>query len=57
MLASVNLKEVKMRAIHVTNEELYEFVKLYDLLRDMDFELTENQTNVFDKILSMEGKS
>ena len=30
MLASVNLKEVKMRAIHVTNEELYEFVKLYE---------------------------
>ena len=46
-----------MRAIHVTNDELYEFVKLYDTLRDMDFELTENQTNVFDKILSMEGNS
>ena len=46
-----------MRTIHVTNDELYEFVKLYDLLRDMDFELTEHQTNVFDKILSMEGKS
>ena len=55
MLASVNLKEVKMRTIHVTNDELYEFVKLYDLLRDMDFELTENQTNVFDKILSMDN--
>ena len=53
MLASVNLKEVKMRAIHVTNEELYEFVKLYDTLRDMDFELTENQTNVFDKVLTI----
>ena len=46
-----------MRTIHVTNDELYEFVKLYDLLRDMDFEFTENQTNVFDKILSMEGNS
>ena len=46
-----------MRTIHVTNDELYEFTKLYDLLRDMDFELTTNQTNVFDKILSMEGKS
>ena len=46
-----------MRTIHVTNDELYEFVKLYDLLRDMDFELSENQTNVFDKILSMEGNS
>jgi len=44
-----------MRTIHVTNDELYEFVKLYDTLRDMDFELTENQTNVFDKILSMDN--
>ena len=43
-----------MRTIHVTNDELYEFIKLYDILRDMDFELSENQTNVFDKILSME---
>ena len=49
--------ECNMRTIHVTNDELYEFVKLYDLLRDMDFELTPNQTNVFDKILTMEGKS
>ena len=46
-----------MRAIHVTNDELYEFIKLYDILRDMDFELTEKQTNVFDKILTMEDKS
>ena len=43
--------------IRVTNDELYEFIKLYDILRDMDFELTEHQTNVFDKILEMEGKS
>jgi len=49
--------EDKMRMIRVTNDELYEFVKLYDLLRDMDFELTENQTNVFDKILEMEVQS
>ena len=46
-----------MKTINVTNDELYEFVKLYDILRDMDFELTEKQTNVFDKILTMEGKS
>ena len=50
-------KEDKMRMIRVTNDELYEFVKLYDLLRDMDFELTQNQTNEFDKILSMEAQS
>ena len=46
-----------MRMIRVTNDELYEFVKLYDLLRDMDFELTPNHTNVFDKLLEMECKS
>ena len=46
-----------MKTINVTNDELYEFVKLYDILRDMDFELTENQTNVFDKILTKEGNS
>ena len=46
-----------MRTILVTNDELYEFVKLYDILRDMDFELTPNQTNVFDKILTKEGNS
>ena len=44
-----------MRAIHVTNDELYEFVKLYDILRDMDFELSPKQINVFDKILSMDN--
>jgi len=46
-----------MKTIDVTNDELYEFVKLYDILRDMDFELTTNQTNVFDKILTKEGNS
>jgi len=42
-----------MRMIRVTNEELYDFVKLYDLLRDMNIELTEHQTNVFDKVLTI----
>ena len=36
--------------IVVTFDERYEFVKLYDILRDMDFELTESQQNVFEKI-------
>ena len=39
--------------IRVTNDELYEFVKLYDTLRDMDFEFTTNQTNLFDKVLTI----
>ena len=44
-----------MTNLTLSNDELYEFVKLYDILRDMDFELTPNQTNVFDKILFMEA--
>ena len=36
--------------IDITNEERYEFIKLYDILRDMDFELTDNQVSVFDKV-------
>ena len=43
-----------MRAIHVTNDELYEFIKLYDILRDMDFELTPRQQSVFEKVLNSE---
>ncbi len=42
-----------MRTIHVTNDELYEFTKLYDLLRDMDIELTPNQESVFEKVLEI----
>ena len=45
-----------MRTIHVTNDELYEFVKLYDILRDMDFELTTKQTKVFEKNLIYGGQ-
>jgi len=43
------------RMLRLSHDELYEFVKLYDTLRDMDFELTENQTNVFDRVQSMES--
>ena len=42
----------KMRrfGIVVTFDERYEFVKLYDILRDMDFELTPLQESLFEKI-------
>ena len=40
-----------MNQISVTHDEVYEFIKLYDILRDMDFELTELQESVFDKFL------
>ena len=36
--------------ISVTFDEAYQFIKLYDILRDMDFELTPLQQSVFEKI-------
>mgnify|MGYP001356436494 FL=1 len=42
------------RTLHMTHDELYEMVKLYDLLRDMDFELTDKQVDVLDRLQSME---
>ena len=39
-----------MNSISLTNDEKYEFIKLYDILRDMDFELSEKQISVFEKI-------
>tara|TARA_R100000278_G_scaffold19854_1_gene19144 strand:- start:5 stop:178 length:174 start_codon:yes stop_codon:yes gene_type:complete len=41
--------------IDITNEERYEFIKLYDTLRDMDFELTDNQVAVFEQIQEQEN--
>ena len=41
--------------MNITNDERYEFIKLYDILRDMDFELTDNQIAVFDKIQEQEN--
>ena len=35
-------------------DELYEIIKLYDILRDMDFELTETQVQVFEKLQDAE---
>ena len=43
-----------MNTFNITFDEQYEFIKLYDLLRDMDFELTPNQTSVFEKVLDSE---
>ena len=36
--------------VELTYDEQYEFIKLYDILRDMDFELTPLQESVFEKI-------
>ena len=35
-------------------DELYETIKLYDILRDMDFELSETQVEVFEKLQDAE---
>jgi len=35
-------------------DELYQIIKLYDILRDMDFELTETQVEVFEKLQDAE---
>ena len=35
-------------------DELYEIIKLYDILRDMDFELSETQVKVFEKLQDAE---
>ena len=40
----------RMINVPITFDEAYEFIKLYDTLRDMDFELTKSQQNVFEKI-------
>ena len=42
--------------IDITNDERYEFIKLYDTLRDMDFELTDNQVSVFEQIQEQENQ-
>jgi hypothetical protein len=36
--------------VELTFDEVYQFVKLYDILRDMDFPLTTKQQSVFEKI-------
>ena len=39
-----------MIEVRLTIDEHYEFIKLYDILRDMDFPLTTKQHSVFEKI-------
>ena len=42
-------------SVPFTGDELYETIKLYDILRDMDFELSETQIEVFEKLQDAEG--
>ena len=41
-------------SVSFTGDELYETIKLYDILRDMDFELSETQVQVFEKLQDAE---
>ena len=41
-----------MNTFDLTFDEQYEFIKLYDILRDMDFELTPLQESVFEKVMT-----
>ena len=41
-------------SVPFNGDELYETIKLYDILRDMDFELTETQVQVFEKLQDAE---
>ena len=43
-----------MHTFNLTFDEQYEFIKLYDILRDMDFELTDLHESVFEKVLNSE---
>ena len=46
-----------MRTLHLSNDELYQMVKLYDILRNTDMidELPIEIETVFDRLQSMEG--
>ena len=41
-------------SVSFTGDELYETIKLYDILIDIDFELTETQVQVFEKLQDAE---
>ena len=43
--------------LELTFDEQYEFIKLYDILRDMDFELSPLQESVFEKIQFLQSHS
>ena len=48
---------MKTTKFTLTFDEQYEFIKLYDVLRDMDFELTDLQVSVFEKIQTQQGEN
>ena len=43
--------------LELTYDEAYQFIKLYDILRDMDMPLTPKQMSVFEKLLEAQTYS
>ena len=43
--------------LELTFDEAYKFIKLYDILRDMDMPLTSKQHSVFEKVLDAQTYS
>ena len=43
--------------IPLTNDQIYNMVKLYDILRDMDMPLTPKQMSVFEKVQDAQSYS
>ena len=46
-----------MNTFELTFDEQYEFIKLYDILRDMDMPLTPKQMSVFEKVQDAQSYS
>ena len=43
--------------VELTFDEAYQFIKLYDILRDMDMPLTPKQMSVFEKVQEAQSYS
>ena len=48
------MKDFETIPVHMNGDQFYHMVKLYDLLRDMDFELSDEQIQVFENIQDAE---
>ena len=42
--------------LNLSSDQIYHMTRLYDTLRDMDFDLNKEQTEVFDMILNKDGE-
>lgn len=45
-----------MVKLNLSSDQIYHMTRLYDTLRDMDFDLNKEQTEVFDMILDKDGE-